>query len=65
MFFTESGRALRRRLEPALEDLAGDLSRLRKTILKTAEVAGGGWKLLTDMASEQESNIRRRHDIRR
>jgi len=48
LLFTERGRALRRQLEPALEDYARELSGFRVTLAKAAGVASEGWKLLND-----------------
>ncbi len=48
LFFTEEGRALRRRLEPALDDIARELSSFRHTVQKAADVAGESWKLLNE-----------------
>ena len=46
LFFTERGRAMRRSLEPMLEDLARELSSFGVTVHKAANVAAEGWKLL-------------------
>ena len=50
--FTERGRALRRQLEPALEDFARELNSFRSTIAKAAGVANEGWQLLNDAMGE-------------
>lgn len=52
MFFTERGRALRRQIEPALDDLSRELDHLRGTVQKAAGVANEGWKLLNDALGE-------------
>jgi hypothetical protein len=52
LFFTRQGRSLRRQIEPALDDLARELSQLRGTAHKVADVASEGWKLLTDTLGE-------------
>lgn len=52
LFFTEHGRNLRRQLEPALEDIARELSSFRSTIQKAAGVATEGWKLVNDALSD-------------
>ena len=44
--FTERGRALRRQLEPALDDFERELSSFRGTLQKAAGMASEGWKLL-------------------
>lgn len=48
MFFTDRGRALRRRMETALETLAPELSNFSGTINRTAGAASEGWKLLNE-----------------
>lgn len=45
-FFTERGRALRRQIEPALDDFARELNSFGVTVRKAAVVADEGWKLL-------------------
>lgn len=52
LFFTDRGRALRRRIEPALEDLTRELNSFRTTINKAAGVANEGWRLLNDALGE-------------
>ena len=55
MFFTEHGRAIRRQLEPALDDLARELSHFRTTLNRAANVAGEGWKVLSEALGESET----------
>jgi gas vesicle protein len=52
LFFTDQGRALRRQLEPALDDFARELMSFRTTVQKAAGVANEGWKLLNDALGE-------------
>jgi hypothetical protein len=47
-FFTERGRALRRQLEPVLDDFARELNSFRLTVEKSAGLANEGWKLLNE-----------------
>jgi len=58
LLFTERGRALRRQLEPALEDFARELSQFRGTLIRAAGVAGEGWRLLNDTLAEREAPLR-------
>ena len=58
-FFTERGRALRRQLEPALDDFARELSSFRGTLQKAAGAANEGWKLLNDSLDEAGRQSRR------
>jgi hypothetical protein len=45
-FFTERGRALRRQIEPALDDFARELNSFRVTVEKSASLASEGRRLL-------------------
>lgn len=46
--FTTRGRELRRRFEPALDDISRELNSFRVTLQRAAGVANEGWKLLND-----------------
>jgi hypothetical protein len=48
LFFTERGRALRRQIEPALDDIARELNSFRGTVQRAAGVANEGWRLLNE-----------------
>ena len=52
LFFTERGRAWRRQLEPAIDDIARELSHFRHTLNKASGVASEGWKLLNETLGE-------------
>jgi gas vesicle protein len=52
LFFTERGRALRREVEPALEDIVRELNSFRGTVEKVAGVATEGWKVLSEALGE-------------
>ena len=52
LFFTDRGRHVRRQIEPALEDFVRELSSLRGTVQRAADVAGESWRLLNDMIRE-------------
>jgi gas vesicle protein len=52
LFFTDRGRALRRQLEPALDDLARELNSFRGTVQRATNVANEGWKLLNEAIGE-------------
>jgi len=54
LFFTDQGRRLRRQLEPALDDVARELSQFRCTVQKAAGVANEGWRLLNDAIGERD-----------
>ena len=59
LFFTPQGRALRRRLEPALDDFSRELNSFRGTIQKAGGVANEGWKLLNDTLGDASPQPRR------
>jgi gas vesicle protein len=48
LFFTDHGRTLRRRIDPALDDVARQLTRFRAAMHKTTDVASTGWNMLTE-----------------
>jgi len=52
LFFTDRGRALRRQIEPALDDIARELISFRATVEKATGVANEGWKLLNEALGE-------------
>jgi gas vesicle protein len=52
LFFTDRGRSLRRQIEPALDDIARELSHFRGTVRKAAGVANEGWQLLNEALGE-------------
>jgi hypothetical protein len=52
LFFTDPGRSLRRRLEPVLDEFAGELSSFRLTVQKAAGVANEGWRLLNEASGD-------------
>lgn len=52
LFFTNPGRTLRRRIEPALDDIARELNSFRSTVRKASGVANEGWHLLNDALGE-------------
>jgi hypothetical protein len=55
LLFTEHGRRIRRQIEPALEDIARELSSFRSTMMKAASVANEGWRLLNEAASDDHT----------
>jgi len=49
LFFTDSGRALRRQIEPALEQFVRELNGFRATLQRTAGVAAESWNVVSDL----------------
>ena len=58
LFFTDRGRAIRRQIEPAIDDLSRELSSLRVTVGKVARVANQGRNLLDEVVGESGSQSR-------
>jgi hypothetical protein len=56
MFFTDQGRAWRRQIEPAIEDMARELSQFRGTLNRAVGVANEGWKVLNDALGPQSGS---------
>lgn len=57
VLFTERGRSLRRRLEPALEDFANELGELRGTMTRAMVVASQGWHVLNEAIGDRETPV--------
>jgi hypothetical protein len=58
LLFTEHGRRVRRQIEPALDDFAGELTSFHTTIQKVTEVANQGWKILNEAIGETGPALR-------
>ena len=52
LLMTDRGRAMRRQIEPALDDFLSELHSFRATLQRAAGVANEGWKLLDDALGE-------------
>jgi len=52
LFFTDRGRRLRRRIEPALDDFVRELNSLRGTVQRAADAASESWRMLDDVVRE-------------
>jgi hypothetical protein len=48
LFFTPGGRALRDRLEPAIDDLKRDFQRFQKTFEKMGDLANDGMRVVNE-----------------
>ena len=59
LFFTDHGRGVRRQIEPALDDIARELSSFRGTLQRAAGVASEGWKLLNETLGDVTQPTRR------
>ena len=48
LFFTENGRRMRDRLEPAIDDFRREFTRFQSTIVKVGDLAGEGMRAVAD-----------------
>jgi gas vesicle protein len=48
LFFTESGKQVRERLEPAVDDLRREFARFQKTVEKLGEMANDGIRAVNE-----------------
>jgi gas vesicle protein len=48
LFFTERGRVLRERFEPAIDDVRHEFARFQKTIEKVGEMANEGMRVVQE-----------------
>lgn len=48
LFFTEEGRQVRDRIEPAIDDLRNEFARFQKTIGKVGDMANEGLRVLDE-----------------
>jgi hypothetical protein len=51
LYLTESGRRVRAQIEPKLDDLIGEMTRVRGTVEKARTAANEGWRSLSDITS--------------
>lgn len=54
LLFTERGRQLLDRVEPAVDDLRGELARLQKSIEKVRDLANDSVRVLSDFNAARE-----------
>jgi hypothetical protein len=50
LYLTEGGRRVRDQIEPKLDELMRELTRVRGTVEKARSVASEGWRSLNDVA---------------
>jgi gas vesicle protein len=48
LFFSEAGKGVRDRLEPAVEDLRREFARFQKTIVQVGEMANDGLRVVSE-----------------
>jgi gas vesicle protein len=58
LFFTESGKQVRDRLEPAVDDLRQEFTRFQKTVEKLGEMANDGIRAVNEFnAARAQSSL--------
>jgi hypothetical protein len=55
LYLTESGRNIRAQIEPTLDDLINEMTRVRGTVEKARTAANEGWRSLSDITGGQGS----------
>jgi gas vesicle protein len=58
LFFTERGKAMRRQLEPALEEFARELSGFRTSVERLSNIASEGWSALSQGHDQWTPGVR-------
>jgi hypothetical protein len=53
LYLTENGRRIRDQIEPTLDNLIGEMTRVRGTVDKARAAANEGWRSLSDITSAQ------------
>jgi hypothetical protein len=53
LYLTEGGRRFREQIEPRLDDLINEMTRVRGTVEKARTAANEGWRSLSDITSAQ------------
>jgi hypothetical protein len=53
LYLTESGGRLRAQIEPKLDELIGEMTRVRGTVEKARTAANEGWRSLSDITGGQ------------
>jgi hypothetical protein len=55
LYLTGSGRHFREQIEPTLDDVIGEITRVRSTVEKARSAAHEGWRSLSDITSGGQS----------
>ena len=56
LFFSEAGKEVRDRLEPAVEDLRREFARFQKTIVQVGEMANDGVRAVSEFNAARQSS---------
>ena len=54
LFYTENGRAIRDRIEPAVDDLRREFLKFQKTIEKVGDLANDGMRVMEEFRAARE-----------
>jgi hypothetical protein len=54
LYLTDSGRQVRDQIEPKLDDLISEITRVRGTVDKARTAANEGWRSLSDLAGSTQ-----------
>ncbi len=65
LYLTENGRHVREQIEPRLDDLIGEMTRVRGTVEKARTAANEGWRSLSDITGGSGRTLVRITHIRR
>ncbi len=57
LFFTDAGKGVRDRIEPAVDDLRREFARFQKTIEKVGEMANDGLRVLNEFNAAREQSF--------
>ena len=56
LFFTEGGRDIRERIEPAVDDMKREFARFQRTIEKVGEMANDGLRVMHEFNAARSQN---------
>ena len=57
LFFTDAGKGVRDRIEPAVDDLRREFARFQKTIEKIGEMANDGLRVVNEFNAAREQSL--------
>ena len=59
LFFTERGRELRERIEPAVDEMKREFTKFQKTIAKVGEMANDGMRVMNEFNAARSQSSHR------
>ena len=57
LFFTDAGRTVRDRMEPAVDDLVQEFQKFRRTLEKVGEVANDGMRAFSEFQQARQTHF--------